>query len=342
MKLIAWNCRGLGNGSAIRGLLGIQRKEDPDMMFLSETKLDTRRIEWWKWKLGMTGLVVKDCEGKGGGLAMFWKSSLKISPGMKSRYHIDTEITEDDRFVWRFTGVYGEPKMEARETTWRRLRNIKHHSDKPWICVGDFNEVLTQGEKEGGVTRPQIYMDRFKQALEDCQLHDLGFVGDPYTWRNNNHDAQQYIRERLDRAVATPEWCRRFLEYRVVHGNPRHSDHRPVIVHLDHESFRQRTRKHREGGSFKFEASWMTEEACGAVIENDWKRETLARGGTVVQALQGVAGDLQHWSRTSLGDMERRIAKIKKEVEICRQPALTQDTVTRERILRYKLERLEG
>ncbi|KAE8800591.1 Retrotransposon protein [Hordeum vulgare] len=52
-------------------LLDIQKKEDPDMLFSSETKLDARRIEWWKWKLGMTGLVVKDCEGKGGGLAMF-------------------------------------------------------------------------------------------------------------------------------------------------------------------------------------------------------------------------------------------------------------------------------
>ncbi|KAI4986566.1 hypothetical protein ZWY2020_019196 [Hordeum vulgare] len=231
--------------------------------------------------------------------------------------------------------------MEARETTWRLLRNIKHHSDKPWICVGDFNEVLMQGENEGGVARPQIYMDRFKQALEDCHLHDLGFVGDPYTWRNINHDAQHYIRERLDRAVATPEWCNRFPEYRVVHGDPRHSDHRSVIVHMDHESFRQRTRKRREGGSFKFEASWMTEDACGAVIENAWKRETAAIGGTVVQALQGVVGDLQHWSRTSLGDMERRIAKLKKEVEVCRQRTLTQDTVSRERILRYKLERLE-
>uniref|UniRef100_A0A8I6XX79 Reverse transcriptase domain-containing protein n=1 Tax=Hordeum vulgare subsp. vulgare TaxID=112509 RepID=A0A8I6XX79_HORVV len=312
------------------------------MLFLSETKLDKRRIEWWKWKLGMTSLVVKDYEGKGGGLAMFSKSTLKVNPGMKSRYHIDTEITEEDGFVWRFAGIYGEPRMEARETTWRLLRNIKHHSDKPWICVGDFNEVLTQGEKEGGITRPQVYMDRFKQALEDCQLHDLGFVGDPYTWQNNNHDAQQYIRERVYRPVATSEWCSRFLEYGVVHGDPRHSDNRPIIVHLDHESFRQRKKKRREGGNLKFEASWMTEEACSAVIENAWQRETTSRGGTVVQALKGVAGDLQHWSRTSLGVMERRIAKLKKEIEVFRQRAITQDVVNRERMLRYKLERLEG
>lgn len=132
MKLIAWNCRGLGNGPAIRGLQDIQKKEDPDMLFLSETKLDKARIEWWRWKLHMTGMVVKDCEGQGGGLALFWKSSLKVKPGLKSRYHIDTEVTEEDGFVWRFTGIYGEPKLEARKATWKLLRTIKHHSDRPW------------------------------------------------------------------------------------------------------------------------------------------------------------------------------------------------------------------
>lgn len=132
---------------------------------------------------------------------------------------------------------------------------------------------------------------RFKQALEDCHLHDLGFVGDPYTWQNNNHDAQQYIRERLDRAVAKAEWCSRFPEYHVINGDPRHSDHQPIIVHLDHDSFRQRKHKRREGKRFSFEASWMTEEACGAVIENAWNRETSGTKTLVARALKGVAGD---------------------------------------------------
>jgi hypothetical protein len=38
--------------------------------------------------------------------------------GFVSKYHIDTEITEVDGFVWRFTGTYGEPKIEERGKTW--------------------------------------------------------------------------------------------------------------------------------------------------------------------------------------------------------------------------------
>jgi exonuclease III len=193
MKIAALNCRGLGNGPAINDLLAFQKKEDPDILFLSETKLDERRIEWLRWKLGLTGMRIKNCEGQSGGLALFWRSEINLKTGLISRYHIDAEITESNGFRWRFTSIYGEPSMEKREATWRLLRNIQHHSDLPWICAGDFNEILLQCEKEGGVARPQIYMDRFKQALEDCNLHDLGFCGDPFTRRNNSRDANNYI-----------------------------------------------------------------------------------------------------------------------------------------------------
>jgi hypothetical protein len=50
-----------------------------------------------------------------------------------------------------------------------------------------FNEILYQHEKEGGVLRPQSQMDHFRDAIVDCDLQDLGFEGDVYAWRNNNH-----------------------------------------------------------------------------------------------------------------------------------------------------------
>jgi exonuclease III len=231
MKLAGWNSRGCGNGPAVRGLLEFKKQVDPDVLFLCETKLKKDRIEWLRWKLEMPNMIVKDSEGQSGGLAMFWKNSVQVRQiGFASRYHLDTEITETDGFVWRFTGIYGEPKVELRENTWKLLRTLKNQSDKPWLCIGDFNEILHSWEKEGGAPKSQIQMDNFKHALEDCELDDLGFVGDTFTWRNNSHTAEKYIRERLDRAIASHAWRMRFPAYKVVNGDHRHSDHRPVIV----------------------------------------------------------------------------------------------------------------
>jgi exonuclease III len=78
MMVITWNYRGLGNGPAVCGLLNIQKEEDPDILFLSETKMDLNKIEGLRWWLGLTNLVVKDCRGKSGGLAVFWRKGVNF------------------------------------------------------------------------------------------------------------------------------------------------------------------------------------------------------------------------------------------------------------------------
>jgi len=71
--------------------------------------------------------------------------------------------------------------------SWQVLLTLNATRQKPWLCLGDFNEVLLEYEKDGGPPRAQGCMDRFKEALEDYELMDLGFEGDPFTWRNNSH-----------------------------------------------------------------------------------------------------------------------------------------------------------
>jgi hypothetical protein len=78
------------------------------------------------------------------------------------------------------------------------MRNLKGNNDLPWVMMGEFNEILYLHEKEGGNPRSQQYMSAFREALLDCKLEDLGFIGDNFTWHRGR------IREHLDRAVANP------------------------------------------------------------------------------------------------------------------------------------------
>ncbi|CAD6258122.1 unnamed protein product [Miscanthus lutarioriparius] len=100
MKIIVWNCRGLGNGAAVQNLLNLQKEEDPDIMFLSETKMVENRIKGFRWKLGLTNMVAKDCVGSSGGLAIFWRKEVDVHVRMISNRYIDADVKEVEGFLW--------------------------------------------------------------------------------------------------------------------------------------------------------------------------------------------------------------------------------------------------
>lgn len=71
----------------------------------------------------------------------------------------------------------------------------------PWVCVGDFNAILSSTEKLSRTPPQQRIMDDFREALEMTNLMDLGFKGYPYTW-NNRRPGVADTKERLDRAMS--------------------------------------------------------------------------------------------------------------------------------------------
>ena len=73
-----------------------------------------------------------------------------------------------------------------------------------WVCGGDFNEILSPGEKTGGDDWPFSDMLRFRNVLVCCDLMDMGYVGPKLTWDNRREDGAN-IQEGLDRFVAITE-----------------------------------------------------------------------------------------------------------------------------------------
>ncbi|XP_051220216.1 uncharacterized protein [Lolium perenne] len=323
----------------MQGLLELVKAEDPDVLFLSETKLDKEGMKI-KILLNMPHMEVTNCVGRSGGLALLWKEdvNLVVNPG-SSRFHINAMVTGDDGFIWRITSICGEPQSRAKEKTWKLLRILHGQYNLPWMWFEDLKEVMFASEKQGGQAKKQACMDKFRMALEFCELEDLGFVGDPYTWRNHSHCAANYVKERLDRSVADLEWRTHFPAYKAINGDPRHSDHRPVIVILDPDPHLGSSHGVRERP--KFEAFWLEEDQCEEVVHNAWHLALLSGDVPIRDAIRKVNSELHSWSKEVLGDLQNRIKKAMKDLNRCRKRALSQEQVSLEHMLRYKLERLQ-
>jgi hypothetical protein len=220
------------------------------------------------------------------------------------------------------------------------MRTLHHQASLPWLCIGDFNEIMFSFEKQGGLPRPQVCMDRFRNALNFCNLNDLGFEGDIFTWRNNNCRAKGYIRERLDRAVANPGWCAKFPCYKVVNGEQGHSDHRPVLLEMGELT---RNIWRGDGGvvNKRFEARWLMEEDCDTIVTNAWNKAKSHGHTQVKDLITSVSKELHSWSKDVLGDLQKRIKNPKKELEVCRRRDISDHSVHKEQVIKFKLERLE-
>lgn len=93
---------------------------------------------------------------------------------------------------------------------------------QPWVCLGDFNEILSLFEKFGGNGRQQGLMEAFQNTLVDCGLSDMGNRGPKFTWSNCQEGAG-FIKERLDRVVANQEWCGlQHWRSNISHADPWH------------------------------------------------------------------------------------------------------------------------
>lgn len=115
MSLLNWNCRGLGNPQTINILKKVIRVEDPMVAFLLETKSKEDWVEIVRDQCGFKESFIVPSDGLGGGLALFWKSEIKMVVRNSSLSYIDVVIDGGSRVGhWHLTGFYGHPKTSRR------------------------------------------------------------------------------------------------------------------------------------------------------------------------------------------------------------------------------------
>ncbi|KAL0320136.1 UNVERIFIED_CONTAM: hypothetical protein Sradi_5275100 [Sesamum radiatum] len=297
MILLVWNCQGLGSPWTVCVLNELIRRHNPGLVFLSETKCKKRKCDALKERHNLFGISV-DSIGKGGGLTLLWRKEVNVVIQSFSNSHIDAVVSDESGTNgWRFTGVYGQPEAARRAETWNLLRFLSRASVRPWLYAGDFNEILSQSEKTGA-PRPQRQIHEFRSCLSDCQLADLGFSGQSFTWCNQR-EYPYTVRVRLDRACATLGWQSMFPTAQVVTKRARGSDHNPLVINLE-AAASQNCKRRRE--MFRFEAMWARSPECETIIQQLWDREVQGDSGMrIQQRTRLVRQGLIVWAKRALG-----------------------------------------
>lgn len=92
-------------------------------------------------------------------------------------------------------------------------RPILEDETRPWVVMGDLNEVIGCYEKFVGrpVENQRLFL---KEFMQNVGAVDLGFSGNIFTWENK-HDRGYLIKERLDRAVGNSSWVSLFGSTKV-------------------------------------------------------------------------------------------------------------------------------
>lgn len=108
------------------------------------------------------------------------------------------------------------------------MRYLKADNDLPWLCIGDFNEVLGREEQFGPNKRDVGQINVFREAVDVC-LCDLGYTGLDWTFERKVQNGAT-CRVRLDRALATTDWSSLFPLASIRHLHAVKSDHSPILL----------------------------------------------------------------------------------------------------------------
>ncbi|XP_042065465.1 uncharacterized protein LOC121808976 [Salvia splendens] len=210
------------------------------------------------------------------------------------------------------SAVYAKCTRGERIHLWDKIREIALATEgSPWIIGGDFNTILSTGDRVGSDTNRQAEMVDFAEAIEDCRVLDPGFDGSEFTWAKNG------LFERLDRVLVREPWAQCFEATRVKNLPRVSSDHGPVLV-------RCRTpRTHTEGRPFCFQNMWVRHDGFADLVRGDWSQPTGAGGLLNLQIKLGRAKKtLKEWNKAVFGnihdnlrEMEEKIAMAQAEFE---------------------------
>lgn len=80
--------------------------------------------------------------------------------------------------------MYARCNGLERLELWEELQSVEPDRDTPWIIGGDFNVILHEEKKLGGLSFEQQEALEFFMFINTCSLYDIKFADSNFTWWN--------------------------------------------------------------------------------------------------------------------------------------------------------------
>ena len=92
-----WDCHGLRNPCTENELANLVRVKDPFVVFLAETWADEARLKDRFRKISCENIFIAPRSNWGGGLVLFWRSTIDVIVEGAGINYIDAMFQEEDR-----------------------------------------------------------------------------------------------------------------------------------------------------------------------------------------------------------------------------------------------------
>ncbi|XVF47864.1 hypothetical protein PTKIN_Ptkin03bG0144600 [Pterospermum kingtungense] len=210
-------------------------------------------------KMRMVNSYYVNLEGLSRGLSLWWNDKVSVKVLKAIMNYIDTLVDIRGKGITsKKRRIYGITDFEEIRCQREGFKKSKEIFPVPWMCIRNFNQVLTNEENDGGRMRGKRIIDNFQKFLNECELLEVPFKLQLYTWYNKRENG--LVRERLDRALINMKWAEEFPCSQKIHLPIIGSNHCPIMLNSNFHDKKSPKR-------FKFEVLWAEFDGCVEVIK---------------------------------------------------------------------------
>ncbi|XP_075084702.1 uncharacterized protein LOC142167957 [Nicotiana tabacum] len=153
----------------------------PNVVALLETRLADHHNIMEDFEF--SGIAQVPTQGNSGGMTLVWnidEVNVDQIGGANQEIHAMVKVNNFPK-VWLCSVIYASSLLEERLIIWNNLKTVANNLKRPWLVLGDFNEVTRASEKFEGLHVSINRISKFIDYLDHCKLVDLGFKGPKYT-----------------------------------------------------------------------------------------------------------------------------------------------------------------